>query len=56
LSWLNDQARASRFAVGVSAVDGITWKVCRSPIHGLGSWLIENAWISGLFWSLLPLA
>src|SRR3954468_10810920 len=32
----------------------MTWNVCRSPIHGLGSWLSENAWIVGLFWALLP--
>ena len=25
------------------AVDGITWKVWRSPIHGLGSWLASTA-------------
>ena len=25
------------------AVDGISWNVSRSPIHGLGSWLAENA-------------
>ncbi len=38
------------------AADGITWKVCRSPIHGLGSWLALNAWIVGRLSALLPRA
>src|SRR5690606_2231663 len=51
---LNASARLSRSASGLPlAGEGITWNVCRSPIHGLGSWLAVNAWISGLFCALL---
>ena len=36
-------ARALRSASGVPvAADGMTWKVWRSPIHGLGSWLARE--------------
>src|SRR4051812_37314231 len=31
----------------------MTWNVCRSPIHGLGSWLSEKACSIGRFCSLL---
>src|SRR5688500_10176300 len=31
----------------------MTWNVWRSPIHGLGSWLAANAWITGRFAVLL---
>jgi hypothetical protein len=44
LSWRKGSARAARSASGVPlAVEGMTWKVWRSPIHGLGSWLSPKA-------------
>src|SRR5690606_30899213 len=49
----NASSRASRSVVG-GAADGMTWNVCRSPIHGLGSWLTVNASISGRLSALLP--
>src|SRR3954469_3738517 len=43
-SWREGSARAERPVGGApAAVDGITWNVWRSPIHGLGSWLIASA-------------
>ena len=55
LSCLNGSARAARSASGVpAAADGITWNVCRSPIHGLGSWLAANACSVGRLSALLP--
>ena len=43
-----------RSASGVPvAALGITWKVWRSPIHGLGSWLSENACSVGRLSALL---
>src|SRR4051794_30909672 len=54
LEWRNGSPRALRLASGVpEAAEGITSNVWRSPIHGLGSWLASNAWMTGRFDALL---
>lgn len=53
----NGSARSERDASGVPpAADGISWKVCRSPIQGLGSWLADSASRVGRLSPLLPRA
>ena len=44
---------AERERRSAPGAEGTTWKVCRSPIHGLGSWLAANASISGRLSALL---